>query len=70
MLFAHLYSVFCLHVHVQVYASLYKKIQFSCRVFYGKVLNALLAFLMEDYTATIHVHVESWLSKYTVPTIL
>ena len=49
--------VFCLHVHVQVYVSLYEKIQLSCGVFYGRLLNALLAFLMEDYKATIHVHV-------------
>ena len=28
-------EVFCLHVHVQVYASLYKKIQLSFVVFHG-----------------------------------
>ena len=59
LLTCYLSLVFYLHVHVQVYANLYKKIQLSCGVFYGRVLNALLAFLMEDYKATIHVHVES-----------
>ena len=73
LLTCYLSLVFYLHVHVQVYANLYKKIQLSCEVFYGRVLNALLAFLMEDYNAKLlymYMLRAGYLNNYTVPTIL
>lgn len=46
--------LFYLHdVHVQVYASLIRRNPIVLWVFYGRLLNALLAFFMGDYKATI-----------------